>query len=317
MTTPPRPLLPEVRSRQGVSENQRYAMLRLGLGCNVTCPFCNVPWESYDAPMRLSLTEIKAEIDRIAAEGCERMHISGGEPTIRPELPDVVAYARAKGMTHVELQTNGIQLKSQARVARLKEAGLTQAFVGLHSHIPKVHDFLVQSPGAFADCVEGVRNLAREGIEVTLNPVLTVVNFRTLTGFIEFIHGSLPGVAQVSLSVVQPHGRAARNKSLMPRYGELSPFVERAVERAEGLGVLVNNPFCGLPLCVGGWHKRLVRNVEYCEAEMGRVPGDGEKFHPEPCGSCGLSSHCGGVWKEYPSIHPVSDLRPIPREAKA
>ena len=293
------------------SQNQRYAMLRLGLGCNVLCPFCNVPWEDYNYPMRLSLREIRAEIDAIRARGSERMHISGGEPTIRPELAEVISYARLKGIKTIELQTNGILLKSRAKVARLREAGLTQAFVGLHSHIPKVHDFLVQSPGAFADCLQGTRNLLEAGVEVTLNPVVTVVNYLKLASFMEFIHESLPGVISVSLSVVQPHGRAWKNRVLLPRYGVLSSFIEQAVEKAEGLGLMVNNPFCGLPLCIGGWHKRLYRNVEYCEAQMGQSPGDGQKFHPEVCRPCDLKSHCGGVWKEYPEIHPVLDLKAI------
>ena len=292
-------------------QNERYAMLRLGLACNVTCPFCNVPWESYPYPMKLTLAQSQKEIDKIIASGVRKIHVSGGEPTLRPELADVVRYARQQGVTAVELQTNGVLLRSRDYVAKLKDAGLTSAFVGLHSHLPKVHDFLVQSPGAFVDCVQGIRHLIEAEIPVTVNPVLTTVNFKTLPDFMRYLARELPGILSVSLSAMQPHGRAWNNWKLLPRYGEMSPYVESGLEVAESLGLPVNNPFCGLPLCIGGWHKRLSRCVEYSESKLGRKPGDGEKVHPEPCRACALKDGCGGIWKEYETIHPVSDLRPI------
>jgi MoaA/NifB/PqqE/SkfB family radical SAM enzyme len=271
-----------------------------------------VPWESYPYPRQLARKEVFGRIDAIAASGSGRMDISGGEPTLRRDLPDIIRYARAAGISTVELQTNAVLLRDKERTQALKDAGLTHAFVGLHSHIPKIHDFLVKSEGAFEACVEGTRNLVACGVATTVNPVLTTANFKHVVEFMRYVHDELPGVRAVSLSAVQPHGRARDYPSLMPRYGELSPYVERAVEEGERLGLFVNNPYCGLPLCIGGWHRRLDRCVEPSEAALGHPPGDGKKFHPEPCGPCSLKDRCGGVWLEYPGIHPVEDLRPIP-----
>ncbi|MHB2026972.1 MAG: radical SAM protein [Elusimicrobiota bacterium] len=314
------PVAPHVSETLGggeIGENRRYALLRLGLGCNVACPFCNVPWESYDYPMKLSLKDIERELRRLADGGADCLELSGGEPTLRPDLADIIIMAKGIGFRRVELQTNAILLgRSFGYCSRLRDAGLTHAFVGFHSHIAKVHDFLVKRSGAFPSCVSGILNLIGADVETTVNPVVTTVNYKTLPNFMDYVAERLHGVKSVSLSVIQPHGRALNNRKLIPRYGDISPYVEKALDRADVLGLVINNPFCGLPLCVGGWHKRLTRNVEYCEALLGHKPGDGQKFHPTVCGSCSLVNFCGGVWKEYPLIHPRVDLTPIIKMAK-
>lgn len=291
-------------------ENRRYRLLRLGLACNADCLFCNVPAESYPAPARLSTAQAEAEIDRLASEGADRLELSGGEPTLRPDLDRLISHARARGFSRVELQTNGLALAPRGRAEALRRAGLTHAFVALHSHLPRAHDGLLRRPGAWRSCVSAIRNLSAAGVAVILNPVVTAVQYRTMAGYMRFVSGEL-GIESLSLSVIQPHGRAAGLPSLLPRYRDLSPYVEAALDEADRLGLRVLNPFCGLPLCVGGWHRRPARCVEWCEAELGHAPGDGMKTKPPICAPCALRSHCGGVWTRYLEIDPEPGLRPF------
>lgn len=295
----------------GDGENRRYALLRLGLACDAGCLFCNVPAESYDAPMRLSTAAALREIGRLASEGARRLELSGGEPAVRPDLERLVSAAREAGFERVELQSNGIALAAPRRAERLKKAGLTHAFISLHSHLPKAHDFLVRRGGAFEACVRAVRGLVDAGVETILNPVVTTVQYRWLSAYMRFVSRALPEVESISLSVVQPHGRAWANRALVPDYRELSPVVEAALLEAEGLGLRVNNPYCGLPLCLGGWGRRLRSCVEWCEAELGRRAADGMKIRPPACSACVLRSHCGGVWARYLDIHPEPGLSPV------
>lgn len=293
---------------------RRDPLVRLGLACNAECPFCNVPPGCRGHAKKVTTAEAKREIEKVALAGEPRLALSGGEPTLRKDLPELVRYARGLGIPSVELQTNAIALRSKGKVRKLQSAGLTHAFVGLHSHIPAVHDFLTRFKGSFAACGAGILNLCAAGVEVTLNPVVTVANFRYMSGYMEFVRERFPAVRSVSLSVVQPHGRAWRHRILLPRYGLISEPIEKAVEAGEKAGLIVVNPFCGLPLCVAGWHKRLESCVEYREARLGRRPGDGEKIHVEICRGCAARRYCGGVWKEYPLLHPLTDLTPLKRK---
>lgn len=299
------------RVPERVEENRRYALLRLGLACDAECLFCNVPAESYGGPRRLGEGEAGRAIDARAAGGADRLELSGGEPALRPDLPRLVARARAAGFSRVELQTNGVALAAPGRAAELARAGLTHAFVALHSQEERLHDGLTRLPGAWRACLRAVESLLAAGVTVVLNPVVTEVQRRGLAGYVRFVAGRLPGVEAVSLSVVQPHGRAALHPRLTPRYAALSPFVAEALDEADRRGLRVVNPFCGLPLCLGGWTRRLERCVEWCEAELGRAPGEGMKVRPPVCASCSLRTHCGGVWRAYLALDPEPGLRPV------
>ncbi|MDE2492212.1 MAG: radical SAM protein [Elusimicrobia bacterium] len=296
---------------ESAAENVRYRLLRLGLACDAECLFCNVPAESHPGPARLSAEEAGREIERLAAEGVKRLELSGGEPALRPDLERLVARARAAGFERVQLQTNGIALARPGRADALRRAGLTDAFVALHSHRSRVHDGLARRTGAWDACVRAIAGLLAAGVRVVLNPVVTTIQQSELSAYMDFVARDLAGVESVSLSVVQPHGRAAAHPRLVPRYGELSPLVAEALDAADARGLRVVNPFCGLPLCVGGWSRRLERCVEWCESALGREPGGGMKVRPPSCAPCVLRARCGGAWPRYLEFHPDHGLSPL------
>jgi hypothetical protein len=106
---------------------------------------------------------------------------------------------------------------------------------------------------------------AEKAISYHLNPVVTTINFKQLPAFIRYVHQEFPAIRCISLSVVQPIGRAWANKKIVPRYGRISPYVKEALKLARDFSLVINNPFCGLPFCQGGWDEYLDQCVEYCE----------------------------------------------------
>lgn len=304
--------------REITRKNIPYKSLRLTLACNAHCPFCNVPMESY--PLReMSTVKAKQEIDRfISIDKVLRLAITGGEPTLRKDLAKLIRYAACKGAHTIQLQTNGILLADNSYVIDLKKAGLTNAFVALHSSSAAIHDSLMGIKGVFNMCVRGIHNLISSDIKVTLNPVLTSRNYLGLPEYINFVKRTFPKIKSISLSVVQPHGRAAKNINLMPRYRIIDPYVRKALSLAEDNGLILNNPYCGLPLCIGGWDKYLERCVEYSvnhlnlESAVDSVcSSNGDKVKGACCFDCSLNKYCNGVWKEYAAIYSFSDLKPI------
>lgn len=309
---------------RGIDEKQKsfeknipYKLLRLGLECNANCLFCNVPSESYPLE-KMSTENAKREIAHlISADNELRMDISGGEPTLRKDLEELIQYARKKGAKIIQLQTNGILLSDRKYVRDLKSAGLDKAFVALHSSNPGIHEYLVGKKGSFARCIMGIRNLLDQGIEVVLNPVITTKNYKCLPDYIEFIKENFPQIKSMSLSVVQPRGRVKKNKYLVPRYRTISPYVRKALRAAKKYGLIVCNPFCGLPLCIGGWHRYLEHCAEYSEnalrPEIKVMQRDSNlgKIKGIMCAECDLNNFCNGVWKEYIELYDFSDLSPV------
>jgi MoaA/NifB/PqqE/SkfB family radical SAM enzyme len=291
-------------------------LVRLTMACNERCPFCNVPVEDY-AVRTTPEHVIEAELAELVASGAQTVTVSGGEPTLlRKRLCKLVSDARARSVPFVELQTNAVLLdESYAR--ELAAAGLTSAFVSLLSHVPEHHDTLAGLAGAFPRCLAGIDALLDAGIRVTLNPVVASLTQELLPDFIDFVATRLSRVRSISLSAVQPHGRARHDLDLLPDYAVLARVIPTARTRAAAANIELLNPYCGLPVCVG-WADALGSSVEAIEAAEPFQDGPaaiglinrGDKRHGPACRRCALRSRCGGAWHAYWDHRGGSGLQP-------
>jgi MoaA/NifB/PqqE/SkfB family radical SAM enzyme len=314
--------LPLLASTQAESHHRTKGLLRLTMACNEKCPFCNVPVEDYPRPTPPE-AEVMRELEEFIAGGERTLTISGGEPTLyKKRLIAVVQRAREAGVPFVELQTNAVLIDDEYAKA-LGEAGLTSAFVSLLSHQAALHDELAGLEGAFEPCLRGIDALSRAGVKVTLNPVIAFSTQHLVADYVDFVAQRLPDVRVISLSAVQPHGRAANALELLPDYAILAREVPRARARAEAHGIVMVNPYCGLPLCIG-WNDASDRAVEAIEALEARRAGRrhqahglenrGNKQHGVPCRGCALRTRCGGAWHAYWQHRAGSGIAPpVPR----
>jgi MoaA/NifB/PqqE/SkfB family radical SAM enzyme len=310
--------LPIVPPASAEASDRTKGLLRLTMACNERCPFCNVPFEDYDV-VTPPADEIAAQLTAFVASGEQTLTISGGEPSLyRKRLVALVAEARARGVPFVELQTNAVLIDA-GYAKELADAGLTSAFVSLLSDLPALHDELAGLPGAFPDCLRGIDALLDAGVRVVLNPVTARQTQARVADYVRFVASRLPRVESISLSAVQPHGRAKKNLELLPDYAILALSVREAREVARASGIRLLNPYCGLPLCVG-WDddEGRARSVESIEAGQERgatfeaLPGienQGDKEHGVPCHGCALRTRCGGAWKAYWTHRGGSGLR--------
>lgn len=314
--------LPLVSSTRAESHHRTKGLLRLTMACNEKCPFCNVPVEDYPHPTPPE-EEVMRELEEFIASGERTLTISGGEPTLyKKRLLPIVRRAREAGVPFVELQTNAVLIDDEYAKG-LAEAGLTSAFVSLLSHRALLHDELAGLENAFEPCLRGIDALAHVGVSVTLNPVLTFATQHLVSDYVDFVAERLPSVKVISLSAVQPHGRAKNALDLLPDYAVLAHEVPRARERADAHGITMVNPYCGLPLCIG-WNDASDRAVEAIEALEARRSGarhrarglenSGNKRHGAACRSCALRTRCGGAWHAYWDHRAGSGIHaPVPR----
>ncbi len=311
--------LPVVESGPvGEATHSTKGLLRLTMACNERCPFCNVPVEDYAKPTP-ELSSVLAEVDACIESGEQTLTVSGGEPTLyRDRLLQVVARARAGGVPFVEIQTNAILIDADYARA-LSDAGATSAFVSLLSDDAACHDYLAGLDGAFARCLDGIDALITANIAVTLNPVIARRTQDRVCAYVDFVAQRLPAVRTISLSAVQPHGRAQQNTELLPDYDVLGLEVRRARARAQAHGIVLLNPYCGLPLCVG-WDDDDSTSVEATEAAIQRLAGaentprgldnHGNKSHGSQCSACALRTRCGGAWRSYFELRGGAGLVP-------
>jgi len=114
----------------GGRERPMMAMVEVTNRCNMDCPVCfsdaNNP--AHDVP----IDEVRRRLERLlaVAGGPIPIQISGGEPTVRHDLPEVVGLARALGYRNIELITNGIRIaRRPEKLLELRDRGLTAVYL--------------------------------------------------------------------------------------------------------------------------------------------------------------------------------------------
>ena len=102
-------------------------------------------------------------LDKLAAIGIPHIILTGGEPTLHPDLPAIIRHADGLGLI-VGMNTNGRLLSHAPTMAALAEAGLNHVQITLETFRADVHDAMVGAPGAFAQTVRGIENALASGV---------------------------------------------------------------------------------------------------------------------------------------------------------
>ena len=162
------------------------ADVALTYGCNNACPHCYNELNRFDMPS-LSLADWFRVLDKLAEIGVPHLILTGGEPTLHPDLPAIIRHADALGLI-VGMNTNGRRLSHAPTMAALAEAGLNHVQITLETHEAAIHDAMVGAPGAFAQTVRGIENALASGVHTITNSTLTRRNYQDAVGIVEFLH---------------------------------------------------------------------------------------------------------------------------------
>ncbi len=142
--------------------------------CNLKCMHC---YAGSDAQLydQLSTEEAKVMIDDLASFGAPVLLFSGGEPCMRPDLLELMRYAKAAGM-RVVLSTNGTLITPEM-AREFADVGLSYVGVSIDGN-PETHNEFRKSPSAFERAMEGLRNAQDAGIKVGLRMTINKLNYK-------------------------------------------------------------------------------------------------------------------------------------------
>jgi len=130
--------------------------------CTGKCEICNYWKNPSTLDQELRLGDIQKGLEKIYAYGCRWVNFTGGEPTLRPDLEEIVHYASQLGMW-TTMVTNG-SLLTRERIREFKKAGLSSMFISLDSTNPQAHDRQRGINGSFAQVLRGLCWLREEFI---------------------------------------------------------------------------------------------------------------------------------------------------------
>jgi len=310
--------------------------LALTYRCNNNCSHC------YNARPRdypeLDTETWKRIIDKIWSLRIPHVVFTGGEPTLREDLVELVAYAQEKGLV-TGLNTNGRKLADNQSLQALVDAGLDHVQITIESFNPDVHDGMVMARGAWLDTLEGLRNAIASKLYVMTNTTLLQNNADHLANILDFL--ARENVPTIGLNALIYSGRGATVQTGL-KESELPDLLALANQKTQenGQRLIWYTPtqYCqfnpillrlGIKGCTAAYYNmciepdgQVIPCQSYYESLGGLLDSEWDSIWnhplslslrerqnlPEGCQSCDFLVECGGgcpLAREHQSVSPI------------
>jgi len=293
----------------------KLADLKVGYACNNNCIHCVIAGlRSYGDR---TTAEYKQEMSD-ARTRADLLVITGGEPTIRKDILDLVSHAAFLGFKRITLQTNGRMFCYMDFASGMASIARIGYVVAIHAPEAGLHDRITQVKGSFGQTVQGMRNLRGLGQDVSAKVVISKLNSGLLPE-ISHLLASLD-VADVCFAFPHPMGNAmVFFDEVVPNITETARSLHKAIDFCDSKGMHVMSE--GFPFCLMSGYERCISELNVPEREMNDI----RDFYPDfneiertkgrakapSCASCRHDLSCSGPWKEYPQKFGWSEFVPV------
>jgi PqqA peptide cyclase len=293
-------------------------LMELTHRCPLQCPYCSNPLELERAAGELDTATWKDVLAQAAAMGVLQVHFSGGEPTARRDLVELVRHAAGLGL-YTNLITSGVLL-DEARIAALAEAGLDHIQLSFQDSRPEGGNRIGGHPGGHQKKLAVAGWIKAAGLPLTVNAVMHRQNLDHLGELIDLAVEL--GAGRLEVAHVQYYGWGLVNRrALIPTRAQLvraTEMVEEARLRLKGrlvIDYVVPDYYAKRPkACMGGWGRQFLnispagkvlpchaaesikdmRFERVTERPLAEIWANSEPFQrfrgtawmPEPCQSC-------------------------------
>jgi radical SAM protein with 4Fe4S-binding SPASM domain len=204
--------------------------LALTYRCNNNCAHC------YNARPRdypeLDTASWKRIIDRLWELGVPHIVFTGGEPTLRNDLPELIAHAESRGQI-TGLNTNARRLQRPAYARELVAAGLDHVQITVESYDEAIHEEMVRAKRSFHQTVEGLRCALASPLYVMTNTTMLKTNVHSLPQTLDFLADL--GVPTVGLNALIYSGHGLDVGTGLSE-SQLQPILEMAVQKTSARG---------------------------------------------------------------------------------
>jgi cyclic pyranopterin phosphate synthase len=273
----------------------------LGYDCNLACTYCTITGEMR---LRSMPTErVAREIDRAASRGFRDIAFTGGEPTIRSDLPALVKYARRRGFERVKVASNGLRYAHAEYLEHLIACGVDQFHMSMHAPSDAAYEETVQRGETATLRRAAIANLVGRGLDPVADLILKEDTYRDLRAWIDGL--AAQGIRRFALWLVSLTDKNRGNVEQLPRITDVAPHVTGALEDARQRGRDVwslHIPRCFLP----GYedHVRhpgddlvtVVTPDDVFDLKDSKLAGG---VKPEGCAGCRYIGACPGLRHDY------------------
>jgi radical SAM protein with 4Fe4S-binding SPASM domain len=198
--------------------------------CNNDCAHC------YNARERnfpeLGTEQWFAILDQLWALGVPHIIFTGGEATLRNDLPDLIRHAESNGQI-TGLNTNARRLSDDRYVQQLVEAGLDHVQITVESCDEHIHDEMMRASGAFKQTMAGLKNTLNSKLYVMTNTTMLRTNVHTIPDTLDYLADA--GVRTIGLNALI-HSGSGLTVGTGLKESELQPILELATRKTDERG---------------------------------------------------------------------------------
>jgi radical SAM protein len=181
--------------------------------CAYACVHCRADAQHQRHPDELSTGEAFQLIDRLSEFGQPILIFTGGDPMMRRDLFELIAYATQKGL-RCSLTPTATALPTQDRLQKAMAAGIRRIALSLDAPHPEIHDDFRKVPGSWGRTMDILQHALEVGLSVQVNTTVATHNADILPEMVPFIEQV--GAVQWSLFFLVPTGRAQAEKMISP-----------------------------------------------------------------------------------------------------
>jgi AdoMet-dependent heme synthase len=185
--------------------------------CAYACVHCRADAMHTPDPNELKTDEALRLIDRLAEFGSPILIFTGGDPMMRRDLHELIAYATQKGL-RCSLTPTATALPTTARLEKVRDAGIRRIALSLDAPRPEIHDEFRQVKGSWQRTMDILRRAQSIGVSVQVNTTVAKHNVDILDEMVPFLQEV--GAVQWSLFFLVPTGRAQAENMISPEQHE-------------------------------------------------------------------------------------------------
>lgn len=290
--------------------------IKVGFRCNNNCQFC-AQGDKRDWGNKTTI-QIEKELKESKKNGSNNVVFTGGEPSIRKDIFEIIEYAKKIGFKTIQMQTNGRKFYYNDFCKKIISSGMNEFSPAIHGHNPELHDSLTMSQGSFKQTVEGIKNIKSFGIPILTNTVITKSNYKQLPEIAKLLVNL--DVEQFQFAFVHPIGNAQINfDSIVPKISEVASYVHKGLQIGIDAGIRVMAE--AMPYCLmNGYEKNIseqfipeteVRDAGYVITEYNKKRKSEGKVKFPQCKKCKYDKMCEGPWKEYPEKYGFHEFKHV------
>lgn len=287
--------------------------------CNQDCRFCSNP----DTGKTISFQQARHYIDNYQKKKYACVFFTGGEPTLCPELAEMIAYAAGKNIEPV-LITNGQRLSDKKYLFSLRKKGLKHIMLSVYSCKSQVQAELSNNPDSFSNIVKALDNLKKTAIRTDILTTINKYNANHLSRTVKWLIGDYPFISHFVWNNLDPlNSRVAENPDTIPRLNDFELELHKSMDFLSESGRTFRIE--RVPLCymTGFEHfstetRRIVKSEEraiYFLDKKRFVKQKGSKsslgyVKANCCNDCWLNELCAGLYggNQYYSL---AELYPV------